>query len=330
MEDPYAQYEIEKRAWIPQMHRRSTPFAQIFSEQYNTPGSFRDGKETRDNLEFLYNIESSRSPNIDLEFPSLEAQEKFDEIRRLAEIIDKLKYNYDVNIPPEYYNFKQALADYVENERNNDVQFQGLMKNDLITDVGGVIPERFTMTYNTPENFRAGWESRDILRGEDNFPETRVYYDEDFSDNNHNTEYGSGASSEPGEIFRELKNLREQSEYSVDGSSDNSDSSEIFRELKHLNDQQFDNDDITDSNKQPKIYTEGGVFYIPETKLGEYCFIYMNIRIKNKIFLLFYGIKYKISRYMKTTFYVIESFCSTSFGVNAFNNVKGEKTKEVL
>lgn len=50
--DPYAGYEVVKRTWIPQMHRRSIPNSQIFSEEYNTPGSFRLGKETRD-LEFL-------------------------------------------------------------------------------------------------------------------------------------------------------------------------------------------------------------------------------------------------------------------------------------
>lgn len=58
MPDPYEGYEVVKRQpWIPQMHRRSIPNNQIFSE-YNTPGSFRMGVETRD-LEFLPQEEPS-------------------------------------------------------------------------------------------------------------------------------------------------------------------------------------------------------------------------------------------------------------------------------
>lgn len=58
MPDPYTEYEVIKRAWIPQMHRRSVPDSQIFSEKYNTPGSFRMGKETRD-YEFFPQVEAS-------------------------------------------------------------------------------------------------------------------------------------------------------------------------------------------------------------------------------------------------------------------------------
>lgn len=52
MPDPYQEYELIKRTWIPQMHRRSIPNSQIFNEEYNTPGDFRLGPENRD-LEFL-------------------------------------------------------------------------------------------------------------------------------------------------------------------------------------------------------------------------------------------------------------------------------------
>lgn len=78
MPDPYAGYEVIKRTWIPQMHRRSIPNREIFSEEYNTPGSFRMGMETRD-LEFLPQAEPASAveeTNPKKEGPKTEEEEE--------------------------------------------------------------------------------------------------------------------------------------------------------------------------------------------------------------------------------------------------------------
>lgn len=96
MPDPYANYEVVKRAWIPQMHRRSVPDKQIFSEDYNTPNGFRLGKETRD-LAFLPQVEEEITSNEEEEEEAY--QEKTDEdeeaIRTAINILQQL------NVRPE-------------------------------------------------------------------------------------------------------------------------------------------------------------------------------------------------------------------------------------
>lgn len=110
--------------------------------------------------------------------------------------------------------------------------------------------ERFTLNYNTPDNFRNGWESRDTLLDEveENFPESRVYSDEDdVNDNNNNnnnddnSEYGSGQ-----DLYTDQEFLTYKSEDLPD--------SQIFREI---------NKEMKNGREQiqPAVYSEGGVVW---------------------------------------------------------------------
>lgn len=92
MPDPYAEYEVIKRTWIPQMHRRSIPDSQIFSGEYNTPGNFRLGKETRD-LAFLPQVEAS-IPDEEIS----DEEERSDENEAIRTAINILQ---QLNVRPE-------------------------------------------------------------------------------------------------------------------------------------------------------------------------------------------------------------------------------------
>lgn len=236
MEDPYA--EPEKRAWIPQMHRRSIP--QYFNEQYNTPTGFRLGKETRDELEFLNaNPEDSLSNNNLLS------------LDEMTEMYPLIKYLNDLQLSPEelqlylspdnYDRLAELLNQYQETSDFLEQKFQ-----EQIPD------ERFTVDYNTPDNFRAGWESKDALPAQDEelddqLSEPRIYIDE----------YNDGLNPNEGPanvetIFRERK------------MNPSNKRKEIFRELKALNDM---NEMETWGNQpemRPGAYAEGGMVLEPQ------------------------------------------------------------------
>lgn len=265
MEDPYAQYEVIKRNWIPQMHRRS--FAQIFSKDYNTPGNFRRGKETRDDLEFLPDFEEDDS--LQLDAPPRETQLDSREMNILADLIDGLKNRYDLKQFTEISSDQDQYDDGFSYNKN-EIDLQNLLKNEILKEreeklLNEVLPERFTVTYNTPDGFRAGWEARDVLREENDLPESRVYFDEDFAEDNHQEEYGSGSHNEPEEIFRELQKIRGANPF-IPKTAENG--YQQFSDLEgYLNDGEVKLNN-GDGSEQPKIYTEGGIVYVPDSRLG--------------------------------------------------------------
>lgn len=267
MPDPYADYEAVKRTWIPQMHRRSVADSQIFSEQYNTPGNFRLGKETRD-LEFLPQMQPQ---NLD-EDEEYEVPTNGNFLARDADV----DLAEQLDIDPEdmrnvldsgkYAKFLWLLNRFDENERRKDIEVEELINE---------VPERFTRTYNTPDNFRAGWESRDLsLLEEESPPEPRIYYDEVESENYQPDEYGSGLPKESNEIFRELKNARRFYDEEDDGTYYNAPvnvygspngypiKSVEYEEVRNVPRELVRHDNKLESG----TYTEGGVVYGPNPR----------------------------------------------------------------
>lgn len=213
MEDPYAQYEVVKKGWIPQMHRRSYP-PQLFTNTYNTPDDFRSGFEAKDALEFL--------PSDNQELTVDDLRQMYPLVRYLNQVKLSPEEIQTTLTPEEYDKLSRLLTEIDRSSNDEEDPF-----------------ERFTLTYNTPDNFRAGWESRDAL------PEPRIYFDEndDLQD-----EYGSGYNDP---VFQKLKSSFDDDNDDNDNHDNNYNNKEIFRELQ--NRQRLDNG----------IYTEGGVVYPP-------------------------------------------------------------------
>lgn len=298
MKDPYAEYNVDKRSWIPQMHRRSIS---IFNQNYNTPGNFRQGLESRDSVEFLpYDEEQQEDQGITDEYLPNDEGNEIDEstvqdfrmffpVMRLLNKMKQVPRN-----PEEDYTYRptDVLRDFEETERDQDVDVVDFLRNNILGNaikqnneeiVDDDYPRRFTFVYNTPDNFRAGWEIRDLLNDDDGMeeneeiPESRIYFDEGLPQNNPIEEYGSGSHNQQDEIFRELKNENNFLK------NDNEQREEIFRELKNMqnDDNYFDvNGPVISERKsnlhqqkeqqkeqqqqQPGFYAEGGLLYIPK------------------------------------------------------------------
>lgn len=264
MADPYADYVVSKRTWIPQMHRRS----EIFSPNYNTPGGFRSGIETRD-LDFLpmTTSDSYYLPTYNERQPRLYDPEEekrtsltLDELERLKPIVDFFdkmgigKHELKMLLLPQNNDHLQELLELFEiyEQENNNYQRD---ENESEEDSSDEEPERFYPSYNTPDNFRAGFESRDTS---EEIQEPRVYYEDDpttYADEPPE-EYGSGIQTEPAEVFRELNKMR------TNYFNTSPKSQEIFRELKNLRKQHPDAiDEISEQGDDTGVYTEGGMVY---------------------------------------------------------------------
>lgn len=268
MPDPYAQYEVTKRAWIPQMHRRSPPIPSYFSKQYNTPLGFRLGEETRDSLEYLPKMKQEPYDNelltndIQEEIPSDLNLEDLTEFYPMINFLSKLHLTTDdvrnLLLPRNYPVLQTLLDEFEKSESAHDTNVVDLLRQQIEEDQlereYSDVPERFSLMYNTPDSFRAGWESRDIQADEE-LPESRVYFDENEDDDSQRQEYGSGERTEPEEIFRELKHLHEKYGYDFDDKSQ-----QIAGLARRV-------DEKGDSESQSGVYTEGGVVYVPDSQI---------------------------------------------------------------
>ncbi|KAF2882337.1 hypothetical protein ILUMI_23836 [Ignelater luminosus] len=268
MPDPYAQYEVTKRAWIPQMHRRSLPLPSYFSKQYNTPLGFRLGEETRDSLEYLPKMRQEPYDNefltndIQEEIPSDLSLEDLSEFYPMINFLSKLHLTTDdvrnLLLPKNYPVLQALLDEFEKSESAYDTNIVDLLRQQIEEDQLEKeypdVPERFSLMYNTPDSFRAGWESRDIQTDEE-LPESRVYFDENEDDDSQRQEYGSGERTEPEEIFRELKHLHEK--YGYDFDDKNQQIAGLARRV----------DEKGDAESQSGVYTEGGVVYVPDSQI---------------------------------------------------------------
>nr|CAH7719813.1 unnamed protein product [Callosobruchus chinensis] len=230
--DPYAEYGVAKREWIPQMRRRAPP-------RYMNPVP----RDPVDSLEFL--------EALDNDTPTLNYQPNDNKLtlEEMTEMYPVIKFLNDMHLTPReiqqflspenYDSLVELLSRFDRQYGQQQFDIQEMARKQLEADEAAenAAEERFTANYNTPDNFRAGWESKDTMLGEGNdLSESRIYFDEEEA-NDDGGEYGSG---HPGEIFRER-----QMEYDLPKNG------EIFRELTNRQ-----NDDMP-----PRIYTEGGVVW---------------------------------------------------------------------
>lgn len=304
MEDPYSTYTVDKRNWIPQMRRRSIPLAQVFNPNYNTPTNFRMGKETRDELEFLPPInrpnylfdDNENTEEDDSESSTAVNPEDIKEFYPMLDYIYKFRTTTENfrNLPlrTRYKQLKSLLNEFSSLEQPEDIDIDEILNRQIEkeetenVEENGVVPERFEETYNTPDNFRAGWESKDLLN--EDIPESRIYVNENEDD--YPEEYGSGSHTEPEEIFRELKQLHtQQAEEEQSDIPRYSNDDEIFRELKQMQKSE-ENSNLVKLQPQPDkirdldtsgLYTEGGVVYAPDSKLIGKLILYIQIPIFN-------------------------------------------------
>ncbi|KAJ8947759.1 hypothetical protein NQ318_010353 [Aromia moschata] len=263
MEDPYADYAVVKRTWIPQMHRRSLP---QYMEESPDPPTFRP-KDPRDALEFLQQYENDypgqNSYRNDRPMPQEPTYLTTDDLVQMYPII---KFLNDLHLTPgeirqflspkNYEKLSEVLARFDQRleEEDDSQKLLNLRLADEDEFETNYPDERFTLKYNTPDNFRAGWESKDSLsfKGlENEIPESRVYFDEDDEqEQNENGDYGSGNFLAPEEIVGERK--MNYNNYNVPTER------EIFRELEKETGRK------SGMNKpHPGVYTEGGVVWSP-------------------------------------------------------------------
>lgn len=167
------------------------------------------------------------------------------------------------------------IRKFEENEKRHDTDVQALM--DSYYEKFFNSPERFTVNYNTPENFRAGWESKDIpLYADVELPEPRIYFDEEDDSGFLPDDYGSGLSTSPEEVFRELKNAHDIYKQRYEGMPELSRKLEEYEDsMRHAARERpsyLETNDIprevVESVEigQPVMYTEGGMVYAPSAR----------------------------------------------------------------
>ncbi|XP_066155636.1 receptor-type tyrosine-protein phosphatase N2 [Euwallacea fornicatus] len=247
--DPLLEYTVSKRTWLPQMRRRAvTPF---FDGRYGIPKYRRSDtdEELPDSMEFLHEHEGEiagpreRFLESNAGVEDVTEEEMYPLIKLLTQLQMSPREVKQYLSPANYKKLSKMIAlAGSENEPPNEVLLRELIAmkstNDLPQQLGP--DERFTITYNTPDGFRNGWESRDSLLLDEDLPEPRIYFDED--DEAIPAEHGSGV---PEEIFTERK-------FEFLGPRN-----EVFRELKQK--QQEEDESFNRKWKgKPMLYSEGG------------------------------------------------------------------------
>ncbi|XP_077301227.1 tyrosine phosphatase IA-2 isoform X2 [Arctopsyche grandis] len=202
------------------MNRRSSPTPreqfQVFSRIYNTPGDFREGRETRDlNLPPMFD---SNEDNLPVQYPAFNEKtlgylynlpltfeeilylmkpENEDELRALLPRYEEEAEGAEMPIPDFHQmgkkdalntwlenqdldQLKAALADLNEPYKQPYSDPYYVSTTEYLTQ-NRQKPDRFNQHYNTPERFRQGYESRDgIVNSKDEeIQEPRIYFDED-------------------------------------------------------------------------------------------------------------------------------------------------------
>lgn len=265
MPDPYTQYEVTKREWFPPMRRRSASPPSYFNEHYNTPSGFRLGEETKDILEYLPSTYEDNILTNNVPYASttdLSAND-IEDFYPTINFINKFKLSTDdvrkLLLPENVPILRALLEEFDKYENTYDVDALELLKQieEEKMKEESESPERFSLLYNTPDGFRAGWETKDFQQDAE-LPESRVYYDENEDEDFEKREYGSGERTEP-EIFRELQHIHEK--YNNDLSYPKS---EVIHQrdgglVRKVNDENY--------RGQSGVYTEGGVVYVPDSQI---------------------------------------------------------------
>lgn len=160
------------------------------------------------------------------------------------------------------------IRKFEENEKQQDTNVQALLDN--YYDKFFNPPERFTINYNTPENFRAGWESKDTpLYNDIELPEQRIYFDEEDDLGFLPDDFGSGLPKDSDEIFRELKNAHDvykEKFQNIPDLNNKIQEYEIREDPSYLETNDIPKEVDDSGNSQPVMYTEGGMVYAPNAK----------------------------------------------------------------
>ncbi|KAK9889816.1 hypothetical protein WA026_007186 [Henosepilachna vigintioctopunctata] len=255
MPDPYAGYQVVKRTWIPQMHRRSPPVITIKSTRDfdNDPLEFLSSQPEEESVTVN---DPRQTINDAIMGPEDYEQLTFQDMKDLYPLIKFLNERQlspsdlrNILSPESYRQLEKLLEHFEDAALRQEHRIRNFLDEQLVED-DDIPPERFTMTYNTPDKFRQGWESKDILQFLD---QQRIYPDE----------YDRNA--EP-----EMKNAQWSAgrDIETDGTDDNLRSG-IFRELqqpRHPDDPENYAEDQERHSPYSGVYTEGGVMYPSESR----------------------------------------------------------------
>lgn len=157
---------------------------------------------------------------------------------------------------------------FQENEKHHDTDVQALMNGYKQKFFGP--PEGFPIDYNTPENFRAGWESkdRDIPMYPDvELPEQRIYFDEEDDFSFVPDDYGSGLPKDPEELFNGVYQQQLQDVPDLNSGIEVY-GNEMEQRPLYLETNDIPKDLDVGGNGQPVMYTEGGMVYAPNARDG--------------------------------------------------------------
>ncbi|XP_074036255.1 tyrosine phosphatase IA-2 isoform X2 [Leptinotarsa decemlineata] len=192
MPDPYANFAVVKRAWIPQMRRRSPTHFQA-----PTLNDLRDPDE-REAVEFLKEYRNEGPDENFRDEPSNDNPLSHEDMNEMYPII---KFLNDMHLSPKDVqkllrpeNSVQLLnlLERFDNARYHE-EAQDLLRKEL--NIEDFPREKFPVNFNTPT-----WESSLGIQDVNDFPESRVYYDEGEDENP--SEYGSGHPVDEQQIFR--------------------------------------------------------------------------------------------------------------------------------
>nr|XP_023021950.1 receptor-type tyrosine-protein phosphatase N2 [Leptinotarsa decemlineata] len=192
MPDPYANFAVVKRAWIPQMRRRSPTHFQA-----PTFNDLSDPDE-REAVEFLKEYRNEGPDENFRDEPSNDNPLSHEDMNEMYPII---KFLNDMHLSPKDVqkllrpeNSVQLLnlLERFDNARYHE-EAQDLLRKEL--NIEDFPREKFPVNFNTP-----AWESRLGIQDVNDFPESRVYYDEGEDENP--SEYGSGHPVDEQQIFR--------------------------------------------------------------------------------------------------------------------------------
>nr|XP_022917943.1 receptor-type tyrosine-protein phosphatase N2 isoform X2 [Onthophagus taurus] len=183
MEDPLANFDIDKRSQL----------TQIFTEDYNTPKNFRLGKETRD----IFDPNQFESKN------NVELAEFYPIIDYLTQLQDVTERFKTLPTSAKFKTLSKLSQDFDNIESPKDINVDEFFDQNVPMEI-----DSFQSEFNAQNG-----------QNRDEIPESRVYYDED-EDNG--KEYGSGelfktvkglknvGNDHHRDVFRELKQLQEE------------------------------------------------------------------------------------------------------------------------
>lgn len=280
--------EIIKRTWIPAMHRRSLDPYDYPPRNYEMP--------SENDLPFLP-PEEDEIPDIptdnidqepDNEISPIENLQNLEEFLPFVHYLNSLRVtpdDIDYLLQPEHSDELRELLnnffkDYERAQR--EMQLEALiqdwinkanseyLKEKLYSNIN--TPQltnfRFTRKYNTPDKFRSGWELRDdrLLDNADTSDlfESRVYSDENIDDDVPEFIYeenGSGENLPHQEVFRELQN---QNRFDITSGPEFINKPLMDYDVSRY----FSGFDVSGpSENKAGVFTEGGVVYVPDSKL---------------------------------------------------------------